>query len=161
MDPTDPKLIQVLVDNQLGKLRDGDISLAFGFQWVPAPEGSQCPHCKGALERTTSLMLSSSFTGSVRCTACTYKDTVCGYLGRSMIQVEPMPPGAVPFYDGDPDVIDTTLSDEPATGTTRWHPACVHVGNGCDCECHSAPILHVVACCSPCPRCGFRTVESP
>lgn len=152
MDPTDPKLIQALIDNHLGNPRGDDISLAFGLCWVPAPEGSQCPHCKGALERTAGRSLASAFAGSVRCTVCTYKNTVCGYLGQSMIQVEPMPPGALPSYDRDPGVIDAILSDE-------HQPACAHVGQECDCGCHNAPILHHVECCSPCPKCGFRVVE--
>lgn len=67
-----------------------------------------------------------------------------------MIQVEPMPPGAALTYDGDPGVIDAILE-----------PACAHVGEECNCGCHNAPILHHVACCSPCHRCGFRTIESP
>lgn len=113
----DPKHLHALILNHLGKSREGDIALAFGFRWVPAPDGFQCPHCKGAMERTTSLMLVSPFAGAVRCTACDYKHTVCGYLGQSMIQVEPMPPGAALTYDGDPGVIDAILSDEPpATG---------------------------------------------
>lgn len=115
-----PEQIQALIDNQLGKTRrDGEDTLSqlFGFRWEPAPEGFLCPHCKGAMERTTSLMLVSPFAGAVRCTACGYQHTVYGYLGQSMIQVEPMPPGAAPAYDGDPGVIDATLSDEPpATG---------------------------------------------
>ena len=109
--------LHALILNHLGKPREGDIALAFGFRWVPAPDGFQCPHCKGALERTVGLTLASPFAGSVRCTACDYKHTVCGYLGQSMIQVEPMPPGAALTYDGDPGVIDAILSDElPITG---------------------------------------------
>lgn len=109
--------LHALILNHLGKSREGDIALAFGFRWVPAPDGFQCPHCKGALERTVGLTLASPFAGSVRCTACDYKHTVCGYLGQSMIQVEPMPPGAALTYDGDPGVIDAILSDElPITG---------------------------------------------
>ena len=40
----------------------------------------------------------------------------------------------------------------------QWHPACVHVApDECECRCHTEPILHDKACCSPCARCGFRT----
>ena len=115
MDPTDPKL-RALIRNQIETLRSGDIVTAFGIRWVPAPEGSQCPHCKGALERAVGLMLASPWAGSVRCTACDYKNTVCGYLGQSIIQVEPMPSGAALIYDRDPDVLDAILSEPPITG---------------------------------------------
>lgn len=118
----DPKHLFALISNHLGNPRgtprEDDITLAFGFRWVPAPDEFQCPHCKGALERTTSFTLANPFAGSVRCAAaCGYQHSVCGYLGQSMIQVEPMPPGALPAYDRDPGVIDAILSDElPATG---------------------------------------------
>lgn len=75
----------------------------FGISWEAAPEGFDCPRCKGALERTRGLMIASPWAGSVRCTKCDYRDSVTGYLGRSMIQVEPMPPGATPLYLTEPD----------------------------------------------------------
>jgi len=78
----------------------------FGVSWEPAPEGSDCPRCKGPMERTRGLMLSSPWSGSVRCTKCDYRDSVTGYLGRSMIQVEPMPDGATVFYMESPDIKD-------------------------------------------------------
>lgn len=114
MDPFDPKL-QALIDNYLGRARGGHDSLSelLGFRWEPAPEGFVCPHCAGALERSASLMQMSPWAGSVRCTACGYRHTVCGYLGQLMIQVQPMPPGAALIYDRDPDVVDAILSEEP------------------------------------------------
>ena len=73
----------------------------FGITWEAAPEGSECPRCKGALERSRGLMVSGPWSGSVRCTNCDYRDSVMGYLGRSMFQVEPMPKGAEPINDKD------------------------------------------------------------
>lgn len=75
----------------------------FGISWEPAPEGSDCPRCKSPMERTRGLMLASPWAGSVRCTKCDYRDSVTGYLGRSMIQVQPMPPGAAEFYLSEPE----------------------------------------------------------
>jgi len=143
MDPTDPKLIQALINDHIGKPREDNTSLIFGFRWVAAPKGFQCPRCKGALERTVGSMLASPWAGGVRCTACEYRRTVCGYLGESMFPVEPMPPGAVLFYGLDSGEL----------------PECAHIGEGCHCRCHTEPLLHDKECCSPCLRCGFRTVE--
>lgn len=75
----------------------------FGITWEAAPEGSECPRCKAALEKSRGLILSSPWAGSVRCTKCDYRDSVMGYLGRSMIQVEPLPDGAAVIYTKDPD----------------------------------------------------------
>lgn len=71
----------------------------FATSWKPCAPEFSCPRCKGNMERTVGLMLASPWAGSVRCTQCDYRDSVTGYLGRSMIQVEPLPPGAVPIYD--------------------------------------------------------------
>lgn len=65
----------------------------FGTRWELAPD-FQCLKCKGPLERTRGLMLMSPWAGAVRCTQCDYRDSVAGYLGKSMIKVEPMQPGA-------------------------------------------------------------------
>lgn len=75
-----------------------------GIQWEPAPEGSVCPRCEAPLERARGLSLVSPWAGSVRCTKCDFRDSVVGYLGRSMIQVQvqPMPPGATPIYLEEP-----------------------------------------------------------
>jgi hypothetical protein len=113
MDPTDPKLIQALINNHVGKHIQDNFALVFGLRWEPAPEGFLCPHCNGAMERTVGLMLMSPWVGSVRCTDCKYRNSVCGYLGQSMIRVEPMPPGAALTYHNDPNVVDAILSDEP------------------------------------------------
>jgi len=75
----------------------------FGIRWEPASEEFLCPRCEAPLERTRGLMLMSPWAGSVRCTKCEYRDSVTGYLGRSMIQVQPMPPGAALTYDKEPD----------------------------------------------------------
>lgn len=73
----------------------------FALSWSPCAPEFSCPRCKGNVERTVGLMLTSPWAGSVRCTKCEYRDSVSGYLGRSMIQVEPMPEGAAPVYIGE------------------------------------------------------------
>jgi len=75
----------------------------FGIRWESASEEFSCPRCEARLERTRGLMLMSPWAGSVRCTECEYRDSVTGYLGRSLIQVQPMPPGAELIYDGEPE----------------------------------------------------------
>lgn len=79
------------------------ITNLFGISWEPAPEGSDCPRCKSPLERTRGLTLTSPWAGAVRCTKCDYRDSVTGYLGRSMVQVQSMPPGATPVYSIKPE----------------------------------------------------------
>lgn len=74
----------------------------FGIRWEPASEDFLCPRCEAPLERSRGLMLMSPWAGSVRCTKCDFRDSVVGYLGRSMIQVQPMPPGATPIYLEEP-----------------------------------------------------------
>lgn len=95
MDPKDSKLVQALIDNQ----KDGPLDSIFASRWEPCPAGYVCPQCKGALERTRGLLLTSPWVGSVRCVTCTYKDSTMGYLGRSLFQVEPLPEGAKPIFD--------------------------------------------------------------
>lgn len=91
----DPKL-KALVDNQIAQLKSGgrtDFSEMLGIRWEPAPKGFQCPMCNGGMERTRGLMLTSPWVGGVRCTACEYKNSVCGYLAQSMFRVEPLQTG--------------------------------------------------------------------
>lgn len=65
-------------------------------KWKAAPQGSLCLSCgKESLERSHYLM-GGPFSGTVRCTACEYRDTVVGYLSRTIVKVEPMPEGAKP-----------------------------------------------------------------
>ena len=83
--------------------------------WKPCPPEFPCPKCDAPIERTMSPLERrivssvtgplrfegielSPFGGSVRCTKCDYRDSVTGYLGRSMVQVEPLPEGAVSVY---------------------------------------------------------------
>ncbi len=79
------------------------ITNLFSISWEPAPEGFDCPRCNARLERTKGLMLSSPWSGAVRCTGCEYRDSVTGYVGRSMIKVEPLPEGANPVYLNEPE----------------------------------------------------------
>lgn len=81
----------------------------FGIRWEPAPDGFACPRCKAPLERTRGVVLSSPWSGSVRCTKCEYQDSVVGYLGQSMFKVEPMPPAKL-FFMNEPDL---DSNDEP------------------------------------------------
>jgi len=88
----------------------------FEVRWEAASEEFTCPRCNAPLERTRGLMLISPWSGSVRCTKCEYKDSVMGYLGKSMIQVQPMPPGAKLIYDQEPDMPEDPPDDEGSKG---------------------------------------------
>lgn len=78
------------------------ISKLFAISWEPAPEGFKCRWCEAPMERSRGLMISGPWAGTVRCTKCEYRDSVMSYLGKSMIEVQPMPPGAVLVYDREP-----------------------------------------------------------
>lgn len=71
-------------------------------RWIPAPEGSSCPECGAALERTVAFGM-GPYSGAVRCTACPYRNSTANYLGSKIIKVEPLPDGALPIYDRDPE----------------------------------------------------------
>lgn len=69
------------------------------IKWSKAPEGSKCLGCgKETLERSRTLM-GGPWSGHVRCTACDYHDTLASYLGKTMITVEPLPPGMDQTFD--------------------------------------------------------------
>lgn len=97
-------MLEVLLKNQQRKL-DGsptrDPFLAgLPIRWIPSPESSVCPDCGSPMERSYSLM-GGPYSGSVRCTKCTYRDSVTGYFGKSIFKVEHLPDGALPIYDRD------------------------------------------------------------
>lgn len=88
----------------------------FEVRWEAASKEFTCHRCSSPLERTRGLMLTSPWSGSVRCTKCEYKDSVMGYLGKSMIQVQPMPPGAKLIYDQEPDMPEDPPDDVGSKG---------------------------------------------
>lgn len=77
------------------------------FRWEPAQESFKCPRCNGALERTAGAIICGPYAGSVRCVACDYRSSVMRYLAEQAFKVEPLPPGALPIYDMQPDDPDT------------------------------------------------------
>ncbi len=63
--------------------------------WDKAPKGSKCPSCGNeTLERSKHLM-GGPWSGSIRCTACGHTDSLVGYLGKTMIKVQPLSPEEV------------------------------------------------------------------
>jgi len=84
------------------------------------------------------LMLASPWVGSVRCTKCEYRDSVSGYLGRSMIQVEPLPEGAVPVYIGE---LTQVQADEDAKVHAALDAVAANVGAASICEAEDERIL--------------------
>jgi hypothetical protein len=71
--------------------------------WGKAPPGTQCSMCgKEELERSY-IPIGNAFSGSVRCLSCGHCESVMSHIGRNMIKVEPLPPGAVSNYYGNVD----------------------------------------------------------
>ncbi len=110
----------------------------FALSWEPCAPEFSCPRCKGNMERTVGLMLASPWAGSVRCTQCEYRDSVSGYLGRSMIQVEPIPEGAVPVYDRE---LTQVQADEDAKVHAALDALAANVGAASICEAEDERIL--------------------
>lgn len=67
-----------------------------------APAGSKCPRCDKETLKIKSMPLSGAYSGSIYCLSCDFRDSVIGYLGKQMVQVQPMPQGAEQIYDVDP-----------------------------------------------------------
>jgi hypothetical protein len=64
------------------------------------PMDMDCPKCGAKrMEWTTSLMW-GPYSGTVECKGCEYKDTFMNFMARSIIKVQPMPPGAEPIFTG-------------------------------------------------------------
>ena len=63
--------------------------------WSKAPKGSKCPGCgKETLERSKHFM-GGPWSGTIRCTTCGHTDTLVGYLGKTMVEVQPLTPEEV------------------------------------------------------------------
>lgn len=64
---------------------------------------SPCPQCGQMLQRAATA-LSGPYSGIVFCEPCGFRQSVVVFLGKSMIQVEPLPGGANEvFYADDSD----------------------------------------------------------
>jgi transposase-like protein len=58
------------------------------FKWEAT--GDSCPECaEGNIERLSGMMI-GPWGGRIRCTNCSYEDTVAKYLVDSMVGVEPI-----------------------------------------------------------------------
>jgi len=97
------KIVEAFIKNQKGELEPDSL----WFRWEPAHESFKCPRCNGALERTAGAIICGPYAGSVRCGACDYRSSVMRYLVEQAFKVEPLPPGALPIYDMQPDDPDT------------------------------------------------------
>jgi len=134
----------------------------FAISWKPCAPEFSCPRCKAGMERTTGLMLMSPWAGSVRCTKCEYRDSVSGYLGRSMIQVEPIPEGAVPIYDRE---LTQVQADEDAKVHAALDAVAANVGRESIREAEDERILNAMKGellkITDCPRCGADVQTTP
>ena len=73
-----------------------------GLRWTPLSE--PCPKCKNTTLQRGANLMSGPYGGQVKCftEGCDHRESSYGFLGRTMIQVQPMPDGALPFYDKTP-----------------------------------------------------------
>lgn len=63
-----------------------------------APTGSLCPGCKKETLLVTRSAFGGKWSGGISCSSCDYRNSLIGYLGNGLVQVEPMPPGAQQIY---------------------------------------------------------------
>ncbi len=93
-------LIKKMVENQKLAAERKD-SLTSMLVDRNAPAGSKCPRCDKETLKVKSMPFSGAYSGSIYCSSCDFRDSVIGYLGKQMIQVEPMPQGAQVIYCDD------------------------------------------------------------
>jgi hypothetical protein len=68
------------------------------LSWISCPEGSKCTQCQSTeIERSISS-LGGPYSGTIRCRSCGHRESVTAHIARTCFTVEPMPPGAKPFY---------------------------------------------------------------
>jgi hypothetical protein len=70
---------------------------------TPAPEGTLCPSCKKETLIIHKMPLSGPYSGGIICSSCDHRDSVIGFLGKQMINVQPLPDGAAIIYSKDPE----------------------------------------------------------
>lgn len=87
-------LLETLLAHQ-----QGDVHLnPLWMRWEPLDDSFSCPKCQSTMERTAGIFFPGTFSGSVRCTKCSYRDSVASFLCTSILRVEPLPDGALPIY---------------------------------------------------------------
>ena len=99
-----------LKDNLVKKMIENQKLAAEGKEPLPsmliernAPTGSKCPRCDKETLKVKSMPFSGAYSGSIYCSSCDFRDSVMGYLGKQMVQVQPMPQGAEQIYLKDPE----------------------------------------------------------
>lgn len=58
--------------------------------WKPAAEGTKCGMCGSEKVERSVILAGGPFSGSIRCNECYYVESVCSYIARSCIVVEPL-----------------------------------------------------------------------
>ncbi len=72
------------------------------FSW--SKWSDKCPYCsKESLVKSAGNMF-RALSGIIKCTSCSYRRSVSSHLACSLIQIEPLPRGALSTYDRDIDI---------------------------------------------------------
>jgi hypothetical protein len=99
----DGKIKKELVSQALEHLKNRKEILPPMLIESNAPDGSKCPSCHKETLKIKRMPLSGAYSGGIYCFSCDFRDSVIGYLGKQMVQVQPMPQGAEQIYLKDPE----------------------------------------------------------
>jgi hypothetical protein len=99
----DGKIKKELVEAAIKHLRDSNKLIPSVLMKTPAPEGSLCPTCQQETLIIHKMPFTGPYLGGIICSSCDWRDSVIGYLGKQMFQVQPMPQGAEQIYLKDPE----------------------------------------------------------
>lgn len=58
--------------------------------WKPAPAGSKCTQCGSEDVQRSHIFMGGPFSGSVKCNACGFTESVMSHIGKTCIEVRPM-----------------------------------------------------------------------
>lgn len=93
------ELIKKMIENQKLAAEDKNPLLPSILIERDVPTGSKCPRCDKETLKVKTMPLSGAYSGSIYCLSCDFRDSVIGYLGKQMIQVQTMLQGAEQIYD--------------------------------------------------------------
>jgi len=97
------ELVKQMIENQK-RVAKGDKLLPSNLLMErDAPIGSKCPSCNKETLKIRSMPLTGPYSGSIICFSCNYSESVVSYLGKQIVQVQPMPHGAEQIYLKDPE----------------------------------------------------------
>lgn len=79
------------------------------FTWSPC-EG-KCPSCHESALESAALTSFRPLSGGIRCTSCKHHWSMTSFIAHSIINIAPLPPGALASYDRDIEIDKIICND--------------------------------------------------